>query len=1105
MTQIVRPIYYTVVQNERYEDGVFNDLKVGIPSDSSFWLAVDWMVDQVSGDIPFISEEIREVLEKAVEEQRPYTMFEPQAVRIDGQPDNPAYQIVNLIAESNFSLVGELTVFQDFWAMFSKLRPFTAKALEMIGAAIQAVPFYEEYIRPMVSERLELVDADGVVRAYAEFPLGLSEEHYVDEITLLLDFLRASNIDLDIGTGYTVKVSGMNLVPDGLNPDDLRESRTQEDVAVFVSSKDYMALASAMRTMSIFDQQGYTIGDVTFFDKDAKLQINENIASEHFASGALVGLERIYIGDLQLYPSEVQPDGPKVILYNGQRVQGTGFGDLILADASSNNGDIQLNGNGGGDRIVVRGQNANAVVLIDAGAGNDSISGSDGVDAIHGGMGDDKIYGNAGNDQIFDHQGRNVIDGGAGIDLVSFQKRVSYGVTLGPSNTVQEESLGLDTQKTYLAVSSTGLVTAISNVESIYLTDYADTLTFNGSLKNLLNGQPITIDAGGNENGYDFIDLSSLGGGVKVTGSLKDGISIDGGALILKNFEEFKATEYSDNIQILGPSKIEGLGGNDRIVGTAGDDVVDGGAGQDSLSLGGGADTVLFSYGQDRVFKAGGSLAVDYSAATEKLHLAYNGYFDYWKGWGANGIARIDGAMKLQDITFHGSMYGDIIVAGAYYGRLNVYGGGGSDLIEMGNSSGGLIDGGAGNDYLAGSDYRDFIYGGDGDDGVCGEFGNDVIDVGAGNNWFALTRYSYRKGDIAGQVNFDLAAGRVYEWYDLRQYNAGSAYNSYDIVTGVVVGISVGSVYRSGEYNVTVFGSDRAETYQGYAGREKVSMGGGDDTIYLSGAGDVGRGGAGNDILNGTRELATIYPEAKRSTFYGDDGNDTFYLSYDDAHGGSGDDIFNGSYYTNVTGGEGNDRYIGMMCVYFGDSSRIEFQADGRSIKQTINGKIYEDYFVTKVDQVFATENADRIVGSWFREVHGLGGNDEFLITGDKAVLYGDSGKDTFIFMGGKGQAHGGADDDVFQFITGGSAWGEGGSDLYQVSGPTNVGRGIYINSVDNLDRIEIDSAIVDSYSELMSSVVSKKGNSYTFKFDKMVMGVQTNGTDLTADMFGFV
>jgi Ca2+-binding RTX toxin-like protein len=99
----------------------------------------------------------------------------------------------------------------------------------------------------------------------------------------------------------------------------------------------------------------------------------------------------------------------------------SGMTTPILVEAGAGNdtvlggtGDDVLDGGTGND--VISGGAGNDTVY--GGAGNDTISGGAGDDVIHGGPGNDVIGGGAGDDLIYGGAGNDVIDGGSGNDVI---------------------------------------------------------------------------------------------------------------------------------------------------------------------------------------------------------------------------------------------------------------------------------------------------------------------------------------------------------------------------------------------------------------------------------------------------------------------------------------------------------------------------------------------------------------------------------------------------------------------------------------------------------------------------------------------------------------
>jgi hypothetical protein len=158
-----------------------------------------------------------------------------------------------------------------------------------------------------------------------------------------------------------------------------------------------------------------------------------------------------------------------------------------------------------------------------------------------------------------------------------------------------------------------------------------------------------------------------------------------------------------------GDDVIHGGIGNDVLVGGPGNDTLDGGPGDDDLEgIPGDFDTSgAASLGTDTYIGGGGGDIVDYAGRTEDLSLSLD------------GIAN-DGAPGEND-----NIGADI---------NGVEGGDGNDTIA----------GNAGPDYLNGGTGNDTITGGGGDDRLFGGSGNDQLDAGPGQD--------YLEGDVGDDV-----------------------------------------------------------------------------------------------------------------------------------------------------------------------------------------------------------------------------------------------------------------------------------------------------------------------------------------------------------------
>ena len=94
------------------------------------------------------------------------------------------------------------------------------------------------------------------------------------------------------------------------------------------------------------------------------------------------------------------------------------------------------------------------------GDGNDLLSGNAVANRLRGGLGNDTLAGNAGNDVLSGGPGNDELNGGAGFDVADYRGDVAVNANLGIGGTLQ----GAD-------------VDALSNIEAIFGSNFADTLT----------------------------------------------------------------------------------------------------------------------------------------------------------------------------------------------------------------------------------------------------------------------------------------------------------------------------------------------------------------------------------------------------------------------------------------------------------------------------------------------------------------------------------------------------------------------------------------------------------------------------------------------------
>jgi Ca2+-binding RTX toxin-like protein len=499
---------------------------------------------------------------------------------------------------------------------------------------------------------------------------------------------------------------------------------------------------------------------------------------------------------------------------NGTRVR---FDRLDPAPLAIDGGTLErfvVNMNGGDDRFSATGNIAALVqVVVDGGAGNDTILGGNGADQLLGGEGQDFIDGQQGNDLAFL---------GAGDDVFQWDP--------GDGSDVVEGQAGTDTMR--FNGSNVGEVMAVSaNGGRALFT------------RNVAN---IVMDL----NDLEKVDVQALGGADTIT------------------VNDLSGTDVLDVAIALSASP----------GGSAGD---------------GQADTVLAnaSNGRDLIQVLGGSGAVTVLGLAARIS--------------------ITGSEAEQD-------------------SLVVNGLAGNDEIDASSLAGGslrlVLDGGAGNDLLRGSDAADVLIGGDGNDRVHGQRGDDVAFLGAGDD-----RFTWDPGEGSDTVEGQGGKDRLY-------FNGSNASETIDILANgsrALLLRDVGAVTMdlNGVEHIdlrTLGGTDNVRV-DDLTGTDVTSVlvnlagagGGGDgaaDTVTLAGtaggdaitAADIGTSSLRITGLQATVTISNIETVSDRLTLNAGAGDDVIDAS-SMRHGltmigGLGQDLFTGSAGDDlVSGGDGND------------------------------------------------------------------------------------------------------------------------------------------------------------------------------------------------------
>ena len=293
-----------------------------------------------------------------------------------------------------------------------------------------------------------------------------------------------------------------------------------------------------------------------------------------------------------------------------EEVSAGGFAGLRLAGTSAAN-TMNLSG------LILTG-----VTAIDAGSGNDTVTGSSGADTIIGNIGNDVLAGGAGNDVFLVSIGAGTdrFDGGANYDIVQ-AIAADVAVTVNATTFVNVEAVssggfaGLRLVGTTSAdtINLSGLIlTGVSEInagggnDTVTGSSGSDTITGAAGNDVLIGGAGNDVFLIGTSAGIDKFDG---GADYDIVQASAANVTITVNSTTFANVEEVSSggfaglrltgTSAADTINLSsltlnGVSQIAGGAGNDTIVGSSGNNAILGNAGADILTGGAGQDSFVF-------------------------------------------------------------------------------------------------------------------------------------------------------------------------------------------------------------------------------------------------------------------------------------------------------------------------------------------------------------------------------------------------------------------------------------------------------------------------------------------------------------------------------
>jgi Ca2+-binding RTX toxin-like protein len=541
------------------------------------------------------------------------------------------------------------------------------------------------------------------------------------------------------------------------------------------------------------------------------------------------------------------------VFINIEGVRGSAFGDTLTGNEENQRFE-GMAGNDGVDRVEF-GQSATGVIVnlsdLTVGVGQQIISGNtafDGFGTVDSLSEIEQATGSRFNDTIIGTNSDNRIDGGLGVDTVTYHD-ASGGVTVNLNISGGQDTGG-------------GGFDTLLNIENVRGSSSSDLLIGNaganrldgrGGNDRLVGGAGNDIlDGGENSSNVvpdaDTADYSGSASGVTV--NLGTGIAENdgfGGTDTLISIERVVGTDFYDDNLTAGDASNLGTGNSEQLEGRGGSDILTGGA-------------IIDGY-QTFAIYANDDAGVRVNIGESDIDLAdfgESGVLEAGTAW--DGFGGIDTLIEINRVR--GSDFDDMLFGGASpLGNERFEGMAGNDII----------DGGAGIDYIHYSSNSP-TYGSPAS-GVTVTFdvnGNGTV----ADDRFGGTDQFFNIEGVRGSNNDDILTGSnrtdVVERFEGMggndSINGGStALNDLDRVEygqstgGVNVNLATGIAFDGlgGADTLSnieqVTGSRFADTLTGDTGDNLLNGSGGNDTLI---------GGAGNDTLDGGENISDLLADS---------------------------------------------------------------------------------------------------------------------------------------------------------------------------------------------------------------------------------------------------
>jgi Ca2+-binding RTX toxin-like protein len=631
----------------------------------------------------------------------------------------------------------------------------------------------------------------------------------------------------------------------------------------------------------------------------------------------------------------------------------------------------------------------------------ENLTGSDHDDWLEGDDQINELRGLGGNDTLIGGADADYLDGGEGVDTVSYAtsargvdvRLMSYTVSDGDAEgdrLVSIENVIGSGSDDWLEGDETANMLAGLSGNNIFYGEGGDDILLGGANEDYFNGGAgadyLYGDAGTDEASY-------LGSDEAVRVSLLTGTGAGGDAagdtlLLVENLggsshDDTLTGDHASNWLFghLGNDTLSGLGSDDTLWAGDNDDTLEGGSGGDSIDGGEGVDTASYENSSEGVRV---SLRDDTAAGGDA------------EGDTLDGIENLSGS-AYADILWGDN--GDNVLSGFSGRHLR---NDGRDLIGDNDTLYGLegadtLDGGTGADVLDGGEDADIMLGGSGNDAYFVDDAADVVTEYAGEGIDSVNAtISYTLTDDVENLTLAMGAGAL--------DGTGNARDN------TIIGNEATNVLR---------GHRGADTLDGREGGDTMVGGLGNDTYFVDDAADVvtEQAGEGTDLVHATityqlgshvEDLTLVAGSAARDgTGNGRDnvltGNELDNVlsgrgGIDTLDGGDGRDTLDGGAGADtMIGGDGDDTYI------VSEFADVVTEAVGEGYDVVRADRSYSLAAGSEVEALVTTDEA----GTLFIDLSGnefdnwISGNaGRNIITGGlgRDEMYGRDDGDTFVW-----------------------------------------------------------------------------------------------------------